>query len=303
MRILVLGAGGVGAYFGARLLQAGADVGFLVRPARALALAGDGLTIRSPCGDLHCRPRVSTTPGDDAYDLAIVACKAYDLPSAIEAIAPAGQSIRKILPLLNGIAHFDALDQAFGRNRVLGGLAHLSVTRQPDGRIVHLSPYHRLVIGTRGSSECQTLSRLAGLFAAVGVDCRISGDIEQELWEKLVFIATLAGATCAMRTNLGEVLDTVDGKEFVAGLLEECRSIAAAAGYPPGAERLAAYRAQLLERDSPLKSSMLHDIESGKRTEGEHIFGDLIRRGRRFGVSTPHLEFCRSRLETSGPEL
>jgi 2-dehydropantoate 2-reductase len=231
------------------------------------------------------------------FDLILLACKAYDLTSAIEAVTPAAGPLTMVLPLLNGIAHLETLDRAFERKRVLGGVAHLSVTRQADGSIAHLNDYHRLIVGARSRIGDDALIRLAGLFERVGVDCRISDDIEQELWEKLVFIATLAGATCILRTSVGGILGTHAGPGLVADLLAECQAIATAAGHPPTQERLAAYRAQLLEPGSSLKSSMLRDIEDGKRTEGEHILGDMVRHGERLGVSTPLLAICRSCVE------
>ena len=129
MRILVLGAGGTGGYFGGRLLEAGADVSFLVRPARAQRLAADGLRIISPCGDFSSSVKVLTLLDSAApFDLILLSCKAYDLDSAIAAIRPAVGANTRILPLLNGLKHFDVLDAAFGSEHVLGGLCHISVT-------------------------------------------------------------------------------------------------------------------------------------------------------------------------------
>lgn len=296
MRILILGAGGVGAYFGARLIRSGADVTFLVRPRRAAALRAGGLRISSPLGDFACHAEV-LSEGTTCFDLVLMACKAYDLASAIMSIEPHIGHDTLVIPLLNGVAHLETLDGAFGRSRTGGGVAHLSVSSQPDGSIVHCNDFHRLIVGYRTPAANGILGELAERLRMVGVDCLISSRIEQDLWEKLVFLATLAGATSVLRMSIGELLETRSGPGLIDSLLAECAAVAGAAGFRPDRERLAAYRSQLLTRGSPLKSSMLRDIERGRRTESDHILGDLVRRGMQLGVSTPLLALCHSRLE------
>lgn len=156
-----------------------------------------------------------------------------------------------------------------------------------------------LVLGAGGGGGyfgARLIEAGASFEESVGVDCRLSGDIEQELWEKYVFLATLAGATATLRDSIGGILESDSGPWFIAELLNECVAVTGAAGHRPAAERLDAYRAQLLERGSPLKSSLLRDIESGRRSENEHILGELVRRGQKAGVPTPLLALCRTRL-------
>ncbi len=135
MRILILGAGGIGGYFGVRLHEAGGEVSFLVRPVRAELLQSRGLRLSSPLGDAQITPCVLTTiRPQDKYDVILLACKAYDFASAMEAIAPAIGASSIVVPLLNGLAHLEALDRRFGNDKVQGGLAHLAVTLTSAGR-------------------------------------------------------------------------------------------------------------------------------------------------------------------------
>jgi 2-dehydropantoate 2-reductase len=290
MKILALGAGGIGGYFGGRLVQAGADVTFLVRPRRATQLAKDGLIIKSPHGDVRQPVATVTTerlaPG---YDLILLACKAYDLDAATASIAPAVGSHTAILPTLNGLRHVETLQERFGATRVLGGLAQIAVTLTPDGEIRHLSDFHLLAFGERSGGPSPRCEAFSEICAEANFTSRLSENINLELWEKFVFLATLAGVTCLMRASIGAIMRADDGETLVREMLEECRKVAAAAGHPPRADVLSRYAKLLTERDSALTASMLRDMERGGATEGEHIIGDMVRRGRKLGVVTPLL--------------
>ena len=298
MRILILGAGGIGGYFGARLHHAGADVTFLVRPARAEQLRAKGLHVTSPLGDIHVSPRVIVA--DElrrSFDLVVLTCKAYDLISAIESVAPAMGRESVVLPLLNGVAHLEALDSRFGRERTLGGVAYLAVTLTPDGKIKHLNNINRLMLGARGEKTCGRLSLLAEFLSSTPVETILSKNIEQEIWDKFVFLSTLAGATCTMRASVGEILETDYGETFILELLRECEQVAATNNRTPNAKRLAEYRAQLTERGSGLTASMLRDIERGVSTEVDHIIGDIVRRGKSANISAPLLSLAHTHLQ------
>ncbi len=196
MRILVLGAGGTGGYFGGRLAQAGADVTFLVRPARAALLAERGLRIRSPLGDADLD--VATVTGQDLpalaaarpFDLVLLACKAYDLDSAIESVAPAVGANTAVLPILNGLLHYDALDARFGRERVPGGLCFIGATLGADGEVLHLGRPASITFGLReGNADGGVLARLAAAYAQAGVDHLYAPDIAAAQWIKYSFLA------------------------------------------------------------------------------------------------------------------
>jgi len=298
MRILVLGAGGIGGYFGARMHSAGGDVTFLVRPARAAQLRKDGLKVSSAFGDLHIQPQVVTREElNEHFDVVMMSCKAYDLVSAIEAIAPALGEQSVILPLLNGVSHVDTLVERFGTARVLGGVALISVMLAPDGEIRHLNKIHRLVAGSRLAEASKWLAPLAQLLARSGFDFALSETVEQAMWDKFVFLSTLAAATCTLRASVGDILKTVAGEEFINGLLGEAASIARASGHAVADAQLNAFRNQLTEKGSALAASMLRDLERGAATEADHILGDLVGRAQACGVDVPLLRLAYSHLQ------
>ena len=167
MKILVLGAGAIGGYFGARLQQAGADVTFLVRSRRAAQLAAHGLAVRSPFGDFDVKPRwLEAQALREPYDLVLLTCKAYDLDGALEAIAPAMGPTSHVLPLLNGLLHLDRLAQAFGAQRVVGGCCSIPVTLGPQGEVLHLAKMHRIAFGTLPGTSPEARAKLAALHAS-----------------------------------------------------------------------------------------------------------------------------------------
>lgn len=300
MKILILGAGGIGGYFGARIHNAGGDVTFLVKPARADYLRSNGLHVFSPLGNIHVTPKIITAVQDNPsgkFDIVILSCKAYDLDSAIDAVAPALASQGLLVPLLNGFAHLAQLDAKFSHERVLGGLAHLGVTVTPEGDIQHLNELHRLVIGPRSQSLSPLIAPLSNLLAHSGIDFSLSERIESEMWDKFVFLTTLASATCTMRTGVGDILKTHWGEEFILGLLGECSAIAQKYGHQPSQERLSAYQSQLTARDSTSKASMLRDIERSGRTETEHIVGDMVHRAKIMNLNVPLLKIAYSHLQ------
>ncbi|WP_434026598.1 2-dehydropantoate 2-reductase [[Pseudomonas] boreopolis] len=296
MRILILGAGGTGGYFGGRLAQAGADVTFLVRPARAAQLQADGLKIRSPLGDADLAVRhavagaLPALVAERPFDLVILSCKAYDLEASIEAIAPAVGADTTVLPILNGLRHYDALDARFGRERVLGGLCFISATKGEGGEILHLGKPASITFGERdGGAGSARVRAFAAACAQAGIDHTASPRIAQEQWIKYTFLCALAAATCLARSPVGRIVATEDGRAFINGLYNECLIAADAAGEPvPLAAREKALLT-LLQPGSDLKASMLRDLEAGQPVEAEHIVGDMLARVRETGRNAPWL--------------
>lgn len=295
MRVLVLGAGGTGGYFGGRLAQSGADVTFLVRPARAQALARDGLRIRSPLGDAEVAARtvvadalpdlVARAP----FDLVVLSCKAYDLNTAIDAVAPAMTEGATLLPILNGLLHYNALDARFGRERVLGGLCFISAALAPDGAIEHLGRPASITFGERDGGTAARVEAFARLCAAAGIDHLASVDIAQEQWNKFSFLAALAAGTCLMRADIGTIVAGEGGEALMAALHDECLAVAAAEGQPIPDKARAAARHGLTLAGSEVKASMLRDLEAGARVEAAHIVGDMWHRARATDIEAPHL--------------
>lgn len=299
MRILVAGAGALGGYFGGRLLQAGQDVSFLLRARRAGQLAASGLVIHSPAGDAYL-PAPATLLAHQVrstYDLVVVACKAYDLEGTIAAFAPAVGPDTAILPLLNGLRHLDRLTERFGYARVLGGLGVISAALDETGAVLHLSRDHTLAFGELDGVRSPRIDAIAAAFASANFDSRPTDKILQAMWEKWVHIATLASATSLMRASVGDIVHA--GAQHVAlELLNECSRIAAHNGFPPSPEAIGRTRAAVTTPGSTLTASLLKDIERGAPTEGDHILGDFLRRGRWSTADTVLLPLAYAQLRS-----
>jgi 2-dehydropantoate 2-reductase len=298
LRILVLGAGGTGGYFGGRLAESGSDVTFLVRDARADMLARHGLRIESPFGDARLDVQVATAtrPGS-GYDVAILSCKAYDLDSAIETLRPAIGPATAILPILNGISHIDRLNATFGPGAVLGGTAKIQVTLTPEGVVRHLNDWRFLTFGEQtGEMSSRVAALAAECAAAKGMVAEAVPDIAQRMWDKLVHVATSAGMTCLMRANVGEIVRTPGGRDLLLQLLSSNAEIAGRNGHRPTDAFLDTYRATFSDPASQYSTSMLRDIERGARTEGAHIIGHMLAQARATGVVEPILELAAAHL-------
>jgi 2-dehydropantoate 2-reductase len=279
MRILVVGAGAIGGYFGGRLLQAGRDVTFLVRPRRAAQLAKTGLVIRSRLGnaDLPSPPTVTAGALRAPFDLVLLSCKAYDLAGAAESLAPAVAGDTAILPLLNGMKHIDFLTARFGDSAVLGGLAEISTTLDAQGRIVHLNDLHMMAFGERDGARSARIEAVATALSGAAFDAQLSDNIAQQMWDKWVFIAAMAGITCLMRAAVGDIV-AAGAAGLSTALLDECCAVAAAQGFAPSAASVGRMRGMLTAPGSTFAASMLRDIEGGAPIEADHIVGDLTRR-------------------------
>jgi 2-dehydropantoate 2-reductase len=288
VKILVLGAGATGGYFGGRLAQAGAEVTFLVRERRAAQLAAHGLVVKSPHGDFTVRARHVTRPElRPEYDLVFLTCKAYDLDSAVESVRPAIGADAHVMPLLNGLAQVDRLTVEFGAARVVGGTCGIAGQMTPEGEIRQLTPLHRIAYGllpATGAAARAKLDALHGFYRQTPVDAVLAEDIVLELWEKFVLLTSLAAMTCLMRGSVGDILAAADGEALMGETLEACVRTAAAAGHPPRAQSLGFMRGLLFARGSAFTASMLRDLEGGYRTEADHIVGDMLGRARAAGV-------------------
>jgi len=299
MKILVLGAGALGGYYGARLLEAGAEVTFLVRQHRAAQLQEGGLVVQSPLGNVartvHTVAREQVTPD---YDLVLLTCKTYDLDHAITAIAPAVGERTGILPLLNGVATYDILDQHFGTGRVLGGVAYIAATLTPSGHILHLSPGDTLLIGQRAEATKALAASFYEVVSHTPGKHLLSEDIAQSLWEKWVMIAAGAAMTCVMRGPIGTILTTQDGRGLMTQAMDECAAVARLSGHALRPAAVHTMHGTLLDAASPWAASMMRDIDQqAPRLEADHIVGDMIRRAQRFGVDVPLMRVAYAHLQ------
>jgi 2-dehydropantoate 2-reductase len=298
MRILVVGAGAIGGYFGGRLLEAGRDVTFLVRSRRGAQLAKTGLVIRSPLGDvtLPPPPTVAAETLREPYDLILLSCKAYDLKSAAESFAPAAGPKTAILPLLNGMGHMDFLATRFGAAAVLGGQCVISTTLDAEGRVLHLNDTHGLSFGEQDGAKSARIEAIAATLSGARFDSRLSENILQEMWEKWVLISTMAGITCLMRAPVGDII-TANAGDLAIAILNECAAIAAAQGFTPREPTMVRNRTMLTTPGSTFAASMLRDMERGAPIEADHIIGDLIRRGEAKKCELPLLRIAYAHLK------
>ena len=298
MKILILGAGAVGGYWGARLTQAGIDTTFLLREKRAEKVRQEGLVVKSPKGDAVVPVKVVTKGSEGGpYDVIVLACKAYDLDSAMESIAPAVGPETVIVPMLNGHAHFAALDAKFGAAHVAGGLARISGMLGPNGEILH-SGASGVSFGERdGKPARKSLVELDAACRKAGIDGGLNDNINQDLWDKWIMLCTLAATCCLMRGSSGDVLEADEGLAIVLETVEEGRAVGAAAGHDPGEKGLKTIRSFLTVKGSKFTASMLHDLEKGGMVEADHIVGDMIARAKKAGIATPNLRLAYAHLQ------
>jgi len=291
LRILIVGAGAVGGYFGGRLAQAGRDVTFLVRPSRAKQLSQDGLRIISPHGDAVLSPKLISADKIGApYDIIFLSVKAYALEAAMNDFAAAVGPETIIFPVLNGMRHIDILTKQFGEHAVIGGVCLVAAEIDHQGRIVQLADFQRLVYGERNGEITPRLKALDATLQGAGFDARLSPEIMQAMWEKWVQLASLGAITCLMRGTIGEIVAAPGGAELAIDVLNESAAVATACGQKPSEKVLSRHAAAMTAPGSLLTSSMYRDLRKVAPVEADHILGDFIERGSAHGVATPLLK-------------
>ena len=291
MRILVVGAGAVGGYFGARLAQAGRDVTFLVREKRATQLKKTGLQVVSPFGNLTLQPKLVTAGQiTSQFDAILLSVKSYGLARAIEDFAPAARPETIIVPLLNGIRHMDTLTHRFGRERVIGGYCMISSALDDRGAIHHLTQMQMLSYGEVDGHTTPRLRKLHEVLSGAGFEAILSEHILAEMWTKWVRLAALGALNCLLRGDIGEIASAPRGPVVAAALLGECLSIAKACGFPQSDSVVQQQSAALINPGSRLTASMYRDMNSGGPVEADTIIGDLLQRGEEHGIAAPLLQ-------------
>lgn len=295
MRILIIGAGATGGAFGTRLIEAGRDVTFLVRPGRAEALARDGLTLQAPDGRRTHRVRALTEiePGS-SYDLVIVAVKAPALEGVLATAEPAIGPETVIVPFLNGMDHLDALERAYP-GRVLGGLVKIVATVDESGAVVQMTPLSTMTIGPLHGTPVPDAVREA--LDVPGVRLDVDESVETRLWEKWAFIASAGVITCLFRGTIGDIL-AAGGEGHILRAIAETEDVARAAGHPVGERSHGQSVAMLTEPRSSFTSSLYRDLQHGDPAEAEHIIGGMAARARALGVATPLLDAALLQLRT-----
>jgi 2-dehydropantoate 2-reductase len=290
MRMLVIGAGSTGGYFGGRLVEAGRDVTFLVRSARKAKLQAEGLQIVSPFGNATLKPKL-VTAGEigGPFDIVLLSVKAFSLETAMKDFAPAIGKDTMILPFLNGMRHMDVLAEHFGGGTPVGCTCHIFASIDANGRIIQHNQLQEVTYGELDGSVTPRIEALDAFMKGGGFNTRLSRHIGRRMWEKWILLATLGSSNALTRGSIGDIEAAPGGTGLVLRLLGEAVSVARAAGTEPSEAFLDTARTALTAKGSPLTSSMYRDLQAGNAVEAEQIVGDLLARGKKAGLDLPLL--------------
>ncbi|MBZ6388361.1 MULTISPECIES: ketopantoate reductase family protein [Pantoea] len=297
MRILIVGAGATGGYFGARLAQAGCDVTFLVRERRFRQLKENGLVLRTPQGVEKLQPQLAQAGSlSGTYDLIILTVKSFGLAQAIEDIAPVVGEQTLIMPILNGMRHIDRLRERFG-DKAIGGLVKINATLGEQGEVVQMTPLHQIYYGALDGHNDARLQRVDEALRAASVDTFFTDNIISELWEKWLLLSTLGAVCCLARGDTQQVLTADGGEALLRGIFSEVLATITADGYQPRPAVTAKILELLNNPATPMTSSMYRDLTQGYDIEAEQVIGDLVERAARHGVSVPLLNAVNVNLQ------
>ena len=290
MKILILGAGAVGGYFGGRMAEAGMDVTFLVRDKRKQKLEKTGLIIKSPKGDFSIKPNLVTLDKvDNIFDVIVLTNKAYDLDQILQSAFPVKDG-STIIPLLNGYTHIEKLRNKFPNARLFGGIAHIFSTLREEGEIHHFNDIHSLTFGHLSKADEKVGRKFFDICSSANFSIKYSDNITVDLWHKWILIATVAGATTLFNATIGEIASTEHGRSFVKKLHDECKSIAKSQKINVNAEELAQQSHFLADKQSTWNSSMRRDMVNKSKVECVHIFLELIKIAHKNNVLCPSLK-------------
>ena len=304
MSILIAGAGATGGYLGAHLARAGRDVRFLVRPGRAAQLARDGLVLRTAEGTESLPVTAFTASGlpPGPADVILITVKGQTLPEIIPELAPAAGPETALIPVLNGTRHLAILNDAFGKDRVLGGSALLATQLNQAGEIVVLNQGADLLIGAQGPDATSLAQKAAGLLTGVGFSVRLSERIIDEMWSKWAFIATAGAVTCLLGGTVGEIV-AAGGTPTAQAVVAEVAAVVSAAGHPVDEQTRASLISAFTTPGSPFAPSMYRDLEQGRPVEADQVLGDLADHGRARHLATPLLDAATVRLRAHNARL
>lgn len=289
MRIAVIGAGGVGGYFGGLLARSGQEVGFLARGEHLRALRERGLRVRSVHGDFEL-PTVCVTDRAEELgqaDLVLFTVKTYDTDSAAEAIRPIVRPGTAVLTFQNGVDNTERIDRVLGPGTAMGGTVHIETTIAEPGLIAQTSPMRRVVLGEMDGRRTERAERILDAFGAAGLDATLADDIRKALWEKFLFITGMSGMTTLTRSNVGEMLAVPEVRELIEGATGETAAVAAAEGIDLGPDPVGRLMSFVQGLKPTMTSSMKRDLDRGRRLEVESINGTVVRLGRAHGIATP----------------
>ncbi|HJV16333.1 MAG TPA: ketopantoate reductase family protein [Bacillales bacterium] len=304
MRVLVVGAGAIGGYFGGRLLEKDVDVTFLVRERRRKQLKEHGLIIESVNGNASFTPKtIVTGENADHFDLVILSTKAYHLEGAIEDIRPYVTEGTMIMPLLNGISHIQKLIDEFGKENVIGGLCSIESTLDNEGKILQTSALNNLVFGELTTKRTERILKVEELFSGTKVNYKLSDNVNQDLWHKYLFITTMSGITTLMRSSIGPIREEESSYQTLKSLLKEIISLMNQVQAPLAENIEEIQLKQINGLGYPMKTSMQRDMEKSLPVEADHLQGYLLEIARKEGLSAPVLQAAYGNLKVYEGQL
>ncbi len=300
-KILIMGSGAVGGYFGAVLHRAGRDVTFVARGEHLEALRTRGLRINSvAAGDFAVHPRATDRP-DGAWtaDLVLFCVKSYDNASAIDAMRAAVGENTSILTLQNGIGSGDELADSFGRDKVLQGVTYVDATRESPGVVAEVGGPVDIIFGEQGGTETSRTLAVRDALKVDGIDVVLSANVIKETWTKLIYICALSGMTCIVRAPFEQIVDTPETLDLARGVLIEAAAVARAKGVGIDVDIVEATMARFQGADRTATSSMFTDLQRGRPLEVAVLNGAVSRIGKELGVATPLNDFITACLSVA----
>lgn len=298
MRIAVMGAGGVGGYFGGRLAEAGEEVVFIARGAHLEALGQQGLRIDSALGDVAIHPiGHAADPAEvGVVDMVIFAVKLYDTEAAAAALRPLLGPTTGVVTLQNGIDGMAVLTRVLGAAHVIGGVAQIAAVIAAPGMIQHTGTMARVTFGETDGAHSARVEALATAFGRAGVEYEVSAEIERAIWEKMAFLSAFSGMTALMRLPIGPIREDRQARGLLQHAVAEAAAVAKASGTDLGADFTARRLGHIDQLPASMKSSLLQDLERGRRLELPWLSGAISRMGRDRGVATPTHDFITTAL-------
>ena len=289
MKIAVMGTGGIGGTFGARLAAAGNDITFIARGAHLEAIREHGLKLLSPLGDLHISDARASddTAAIGPVDAVLFTVKLYDVEAAAEACRPLLKDGTAVISLQNGIDSEARIEAVIGPGHVLGGIAYAPAAIAAPGVIRHDDSFQRLVIGEMDGRVSERATRFSALCAEAGFEARVSEQIVVELWDKFVFLASYAAVTCLARQPCGAIQRYGELRRLYEAGMREVAALAAAKGIELSGDAFERYFKFVDNQNPEAQSSMLTDLQGGRRLELNWFSGLVVRMGEEMGIETP----------------
>jgi 2-dehydropantoate 2-reductase len=299
MKLAVMGSGGVGGYLGGRLAAAGQDVTFVARGAHLAAIRAHGLALRSALGDVLIRPaQAADDPGAiGPVDLVIFAVKLYDTEAAAEASRPLVGPATGVVTMQNGVDSAELLARALGWDHVVGGVAQIASVIDQPGVIRHTGTMASFTFGELDGTRSERVAALAAALQAAGVEHRVSADIQRDIWDKMAFLATFAALTALVRLPIGPIREDAETRAMLRDGLAEAFAVARAQGIALPDDFVERTLSRCDRLPYEMKSSMLQDLERGRRLELPWLSGAIVRLGQELGVPTPIHAFITTALK------